>query len=258
MTSLNNRQDSGRTIIPAVRASNHWQDRAACKTADAEAIFFPVSTTDVTIAAAKEICRGCPVIDACARYALERREPHGVWGGMSEKERKAALKPRPVPMAHRIVSSRRADWDAAVATGATDWGVARLLGTTVPVVQQVRALLAAEENGDAEALDEAADELPATSSTAAYSEAIVARYLAGESVILGQTERRMVVVHFMEWSSLSPEQIGERLGVSGKAVLRQWERVQARARREGRPVPVRRVPREERSELKQIQMGEAA
>lgn len=257
MTSPNNRQDSGRTIIPAVRASNHWQDRAACKTADAEAIFFPVSTTDVTIAAAKEICRSCPVIDACARFALERREPHGVWGGMSEKERKAALRSRPVPIAHRIVSSRRADWDAAVATGATDWGVARLLGTTVPVVQQVRALIAAEEN-DAEALDEAADELTATSSTAAYSEAIVARYLAGESVVLSQTERRMVVVHFMEWSSLSPEQIGERLGVSGKAVLRQWERVQARARREGRPVPVRRVPREERSELKQIQMGEAA
>lgn len=257
MTSPNNRQDSGRTIIPAVRASNHWQDRAACKTADAEAIFFPVSTTDVTIAAAKEICRSCPVIDACARFALERREPHGVWGGMSEKERKAALKPRPVPMAHRIVSSRRADWDAAVATGATDWGVARLLGTTVPVVQQVRALIAVEEN-DAEVLDEAADELTATSSTAAYSEAIVARYLAGESVILGQTERRMVVAHFMEWSSLSPEQIAERLDTTVGAVRKQWERVQARARREGRPVPVRRVPREERSELKQIQMGEAA
>ncbi|MFH9813460.1 WhiB family transcriptional regulator [Streptomyces olivaceus] len=255
MTSPNNQPESGRTII---RASNHWQDHAACKTADAEAIFFPVSTTDVTIAAAKEICSGCPVIDACARYALERREPHGVWGGMSEKERKAALRSRPVPMAYRIVSSRRADWDAAVATGATDWGVARLLGTTVPVVQQVRALIAAEENGDAEVLDDAADDLPATSSAAAYSESIVARFLAGESVVLGQTERRMVVVHFMEWSSMSPEQIAGRLDTTVGAVRKQWERVQARARREGRPVPVRRVPREERSELKQIQMGEAA
>lgn len=246
MTSPNNRQDSGRTIIPAVRASSHWQDRAACKTADAEAIFFPVSVTPVTVQAAKEICYGCPVIDPCARFALERREPHGVWGGMTEKERRAALKSRPEPMAHQIVSSRRADWDAAVATGATDWGVARLLGTTVPVVQQVRALIAVEEDADTQA------------AVSVYSESLVARFLAGESVVLGQTERRMVVAHFMEWSVLSPEQIAERLDTTVGAVRKQWERVQARARLEGRPVPVRRVPREERSELKQIQMGEAA
>ncbi|WP_051721621.1 WhiB family transcriptional regulator [Streptomyces albidoflavus] len=254
MTSPNSRQDSGRTIIPAVRASNHWQDRAACKTADAEAIFFPVSPNAATIQAAKEICYGCPVIEDCKRFALERREPYGVWGGMSEYERRVVgtqKEPRP----QKILRTQRAEWDAAVATyGNNDKAIAQALGTDTRTVWKVQRLLL----DDTQALDEAADELPATSSATAYSESIVARFLAGESVVLGQTERRMVVAHFMEWSSMSPEQIAERLDTTVGAVRKQWERVQARARREGRPVPVRRVPREERSELKQIQMGEAA
>lgn len=254
MTSPNNRQDSGRTIIPAVRASNHWQDRAACKTADAEAIFFPVSPNAATIQAAKEVCHGCPVIEDCKRFALERREPHGVWGGMSEYERRVVgtqKEPRP----QKILRTQRAEWDAAVAKyGNNDKAIAQALGTDTRTVWKVQRLLL----DDTQALDVAADELPATSSATAYSESLVARYLAGESVVLGQTERRMVVAHFMEWSSMSLEQIAERLDTTVGAVRKQWERVQARARREGRPVPVRRVPREERSELKQIQMGEAA
>ncbi|HET7349972.1 MAG TPA: WhiB family transcriptional regulator [Marmoricola sp.] len=33
------------------------------------------------LAQAQELCRGCPIADLCLVGALERREPHGVWGG---------------------------------------------------------------------------------------------------------------------------------------------------------------------------------
>lgn len=40
---------------------------------------------------AKEICRTCPVKRACLDYAIEIREPHGIWGGLNENERKNRL-----------------------------------------------------------------------------------------------------------------------------------------------------------------------
>ncbi|GAA1054631.1 WhiB family transcriptional regulator [Dietzia natronolimnaea] len=36
---------------------------------------------------AKQLCRQCPVLDQCRRYAIEERELYGVWGGMTELER---------------------------------------------------------------------------------------------------------------------------------------------------------------------------
>lgn len=40
---------------------------------------------------AKEICRTCPVRLPCLEYALQIREPHGIWGGLNEVERRAVL-----------------------------------------------------------------------------------------------------------------------------------------------------------------------
>ncbi|MYX88416.1 MULTISPECIES: WhiB family transcriptional regulator [unclassified Streptomyces] len=145
MTSPNNQPESGRTII---RASNHWQDRAACKTPDAEAIFFPVSPNDATISAAKEICYGCPVIENCKRFALENRETHGVWGGMSEKELQAARRAPQKPRAVRIVEKQRAEWEAAVAEhGDDDKAIARALRADVRTVEQVRQLVGGASAG---------------------------------------------------------------------------------------------------------------
>lgn len=62
-----------------------WQDSAACIGADA-AIFFPESGDPV--GPAKAICRACPVREQCLADALERGEVHGVWGGLSAKERR--------------------------------------------------------------------------------------------------------------------------------------------------------------------------
>jgi WhiB family redox-sensing transcriptional regulator len=43
---------------------------------------------------AKEICATCPVIEECLDYALTIREPHGVWGGLNESERRVLLEQR--------------------------------------------------------------------------------------------------------------------------------------------------------------------
>jgi len=62
-----------------------WQDRALCAQTDPEA-FFPEkggSTRE-----AKKVCRGCEVRAECLEYALEHDERFGIWGGLSERERR--------------------------------------------------------------------------------------------------------------------------------------------------------------------------
>ncbi|WP_282792967.1 hypothetical protein [Streptomyces sp. CC224B] len=67
------------------------------------------------------------------------------------------------------------------------------------------------------------------------------RFLLGESVVLNQAARREVIGYLMEWSPRSFEEIGAQLEMSGEAVERQWERLKARAREAGQPVPTRRL-----------------
>ena len=65
--------------------ADQWQDRALCAQTDPEA-FFPEkggSTRE-----AKKICLGCEVRHECLEYALEHDERFGIWGGLSERERR--------------------------------------------------------------------------------------------------------------------------------------------------------------------------
>jgi WhiB family redox-sensing transcriptional regulator len=62
-----------------------WQERALCAQTDPEA-FFPEkggSTRE-----AKKVCRSCEVRAECLEYALEHDERFGIWGGLSERERR--------------------------------------------------------------------------------------------------------------------------------------------------------------------------
>ena len=62
-----------------------WQERALCAQTDPEA-FFPEkggSTRE-----AKKICTGCEVRAECLEYALSNDERFGIWGGLSERERR--------------------------------------------------------------------------------------------------------------------------------------------------------------------------
>lgn len=71
-----------------------WSNRAACLSAEPEQ-FFPVGAGRAAsweTEAAKAICGGCSVITECRDYALETRQPFGVWGGLDEEERRALLR----------------------------------------------------------------------------------------------------------------------------------------------------------------------
>jgi WhiB family transcriptional regulator, redox-sensing transcriptional regulator len=74
-----------RIDVDPATAEDQWQERALCAQTDPEA-FFPEkggSTRE-----AKRICLGCEVRDACLEYALAHDERFGIWGGLSERERR--------------------------------------------------------------------------------------------------------------------------------------------------------------------------
>jgi WhiB family transcriptional regulator, redox-sensing transcriptional regulator len=82
-----------------------WQDRALCAQNDPEA-FFP--DKGESSAPAKRVCAGCEVRPECLQYALDHRERFGVWGGLSERERRVlARPPNPVRCCprHRLAMS---------------------------------------------------------------------------------------------------------------------------------------------------------
>jgi len=59
---------------------------ADAKCRDSDVSFFPTEPTGVEMA--KAICYRCPVKGPCARYALDQSEVAGIWGGMSERQRR--------------------------------------------------------------------------------------------------------------------------------------------------------------------------
>jgi WhiB family transcriptional regulator, redox-sensing transcriptional regulator len=71
--------------LMGVAEEQNWQERALCAQTDPES-FFPEkggSTRE-----AKRICSGCEVRAECLEYALAHDERFGIWGGMSERERR--------------------------------------------------------------------------------------------------------------------------------------------------------------------------
>ena len=68
-----------------------WRDRAACLDEDPE-LFFPIGNTGpaiLQIEEARAVCMRCEVREECLQWALESGQDHGVWGGLSEDERRA-------------------------------------------------------------------------------------------------------------------------------------------------------------------------
>ena len=68
-----------------------WRDRAACWGEEPE-LFFPDGNTAPALRQteeAKAVCRRCEVAEACLKWAIESGQDAGVWGGLSEDERRA-------------------------------------------------------------------------------------------------------------------------------------------------------------------------
>lgn len=73
------------------RQERDWQNRANCMGVDPD-LFFPergASTRE-----AKAVCRGCVVREDCLDYALANGEKFGIWGGLSERERRRLRRER--------------------------------------------------------------------------------------------------------------------------------------------------------------------
>jgi WhiB family transcriptional regulator, redox-sensing transcriptional regulator len=75
----------------ADRGERRWQENANCLGVDPD-LFFPergASTRE-----AKAVCRGCEVREECLEYALRHGEKFGIWGGLSERERRRVRRQR--------------------------------------------------------------------------------------------------------------------------------------------------------------------
>ncbi|WP_405883246.1 WhiB family transcriptional regulator [Streptomyces sp. NBC_01136] len=71
-----------------------WQRLAACRGMDSDVFFSPTGERGAERRRredrARSVCEGCRVRRVCARFALANQEGFGVWGGMSEQERRSA------------------------------------------------------------------------------------------------------------------------------------------------------------------------
>jgi WhiB family redox-sensing transcriptional regulator len=68
-----------------------WHARANCMGVDPD-LFFPERGSSTR--EAKEVCRGCVVRDDCLEFAIANGEKFGIWGGMSERERRRVRRAR--------------------------------------------------------------------------------------------------------------------------------------------------------------------
>lgn len=68
-----------------------WRDKGACRGID-PSVFYPGEDEDAS--EAKSICAQCGVLESCLEHALTAREKEGVWGGLTERERRRVIRQR--------------------------------------------------------------------------------------------------------------------------------------------------------------------
>ena len=87
----------GMLLVARDAEDRPWLRAAACKGREQSRAFYPPmhhESRDERArreSQAKTICLGCPVQRSCLDYALETREPFGIWGGLTEYERRSLL-----------------------------------------------------------------------------------------------------------------------------------------------------------------------
>lgn len=71
--------------------AENWRERAACLRTDPE-LFFPIGDRGPArgqIDKAKAVCGRCPVVEQCLDWAVRVGQAEGIWGGLTESERRA-------------------------------------------------------------------------------------------------------------------------------------------------------------------------
>jgi len=115
---------------PAPPALAGWRYQAACRGTDLS-VFFP--GRGETAGPARQICAGCPVRQPCLDYALSHGITHGIWGGLTERDR------RPLRVHHTLAARRQRDQAiaAAAAAGSTRAAIGRTFGLAATSVSRV-------------------------------------------------------------------------------------------------------------------------
>ena len=107
-----------------------WRDKAACRGADSD-VFFPERGESAD--PARQVCARCPVRQPCLVYALDEKIAHGIWGGLTERERRVLRVPR------QRASRRERDRVvmAAEAAGYSRQEIARTIGLSRTSVSRI-------------------------------------------------------------------------------------------------------------------------
>jgi Transcription factor WhiB len=92
-----------RSLAAPARFVARWRERAACRGTDLD-VFFP--ERGETADHARQVCAACPVREPCLEYVLSNRITHGIWGGLTERERR--------PLRSRWVQYARRDRNRAI------------------------------------------------------------------------------------------------------------------------------------------------
>ena len=122
-----------RTLAAPARFAARWRELAACRGTDLN-LFFP--ERGESAGPARRVCAACPVREPCLDYAVTNRISHGIWGGLTERERRA--------LRSRWVRTSRRDRDRAIlaaeAAGYTAAAIGRSFGLSRTSVSRVLAL----------------------------------------------------------------------------------------------------------------------
>ena len=119
-----------RTLAAPARFAARWRELAACRGADLD-LFFPERGESAE--PARRVCAACPVRQPCLDYAISNRIIYGIWGGLTERERRA--------LRSRWVRASRRDRDRAVlaaeAAGYTAAAIGRSFGLSRTSVTRI-------------------------------------------------------------------------------------------------------------------------
>lgn len=95
-------------VIVVMTWINDWPSMAACRGSEPDELFVPGAAQN----RAKAVCLGCPVRTECLADALDNRTEFGIWGGMTERERRALLRRRPqVGSWHALLEAARDSYE---------------------------------------------------------------------------------------------------------------------------------------------------
>ena len=111
------RKPRHRTLAAPARFAARWREQAACRGADL-GVFFP--ERGESAGPARQVCAACPVRQPCLEYAISNQITHGIWGGLTERERRA--------LRSGWVRASRRERDRAVLAAKTDGYTAAAIG----------------------------------------------------------------------------------------------------------------------------------